>query len=211
MGRRMKIALLVALLMGAGSLAFAAGATVENIQRRYESIRSFQAEFTQELVVAASREREERRGVLFFRHPGLIRWETVSPERELLIVSPEVVWNYFEDEEVAYRYATEDVLGSATVLRILSGQARLDEEFLTEEDLSEESASKVIRLRPRNPEPSLVEAKVWVDPETFVLEQILAMDFYGNTNQVTLHDLQLDPDLDPGLFEFTPPEGVAVR
>ncbi|WP_028572470.1 outer membrane lipoprotein chaperone LolA [Desulfonatronum lacustre] len=197
--------------VGAAPAAQAEEGIVEKIQRRYESIQSFQAEFTQELTVAASRESEERRGVLYFRHPGLIRWETVSPEPELLIVGSEVVWNYFEDEEIAYRYAVEDVLGSATVLKILSGQARLDDDFLTEVDLAEDTAATVIRLRPRVPEPSLVEATIRVDPETFLLQQVLAVDFYGNINQVTLHNLRLDPDLEPTLFDFTPPKGVLVR
>ncbi len=205
---------LTAFFLGAAGAPLAAQAEegiVEKIQRRYESIQSFQAEFTQELTVAASRESEERRGVLYFRHPGLIRWETVSPEPELLIVGPEVVWNYFEEEEIAYRYAVEDVLGSATVLKILSGQARLDEDFLTEVDLAEDTAATVIRLRPRVPEPSLVEATIRVDPETFLLQQVLAVDFYGNINQVTLHNLRLDPDLEPTLFDFTPLKGVLVR
>ncbi|PTN37148.1 outer-membrane lipoprotein carrier protein LolA [Desulfonatronum sp. SC1] len=205
---------LAAIFWGATGAALAAQAEegiVGKIQRQYESIQSFQAEFTQELTVAASRESEERRGILYFRHPGLIRWETISPEPELLIVGPEVVWNYFEDEHIAYRYAVEDVLGSATVLKILSGQARLDEDFLTEVDLAEDTADLVIRLRPRVPEPSLVEATMWVDPETFLLQQVLAVDFYGNTNKIALQDLRLDPDLDPALFKFTPPEGVLVR
>ncbi|SMP43622.1 outer membrane lipoprotein carrier protein [Desulfonatronum zhilinae] len=202
---------LAAIFWGAAGTALAEEGIVEKIQRRYESIQSFQAEFTQELTVAASRESEERRGVLYFRYPGLIRWETVSPEPELLIVGSEVVWNYFEDEEIAYRYAVEDVLGSATVLKILSGQARLDDDFLTEVDLAEDTAATVIRLRPRVPEPSLVEATIRVDPETFLLQQVLAVDFYGNINQVTLHNLRLDPDLEPTLFDFTPPKGVLVR
>lgn len=202
---------LAALCWTATGAALAGEGIVDNIQRSYEAIQSFQSGFTQELTVAASRESEERRGVLYFRHPGLIRWETLSPEPELLIVGSEVVWNYFEEEEIAYRYAVEDVLGSATVLNILSGQARLDDDFLTEVDLSEDAAATVIRLRPRVPEPGLVEATIWVDPETFLLQQVLAVDFYGNTNQVALHDLRLNPDLDPALFEFTPPEGVLVR
>ncbi|SDB25798.1 outer membrane lipoprotein carrier protein [Desulfonatronum thiosulfatophilum] len=194
-----------------GTAVFADEGTLAKIQRQYESIESFQADFTQELSVAASREIDERHGQLFFQQPGLIRWETVSPEKELLVVGPELVWNYFEEEETAYQYAVEDVLGSAMVLRILSGQARLDEDFITEEDLSEDAEYTVIRLRPRNPEPNLVEATIWVDPDTFLLRRIKAVDFYGNTNQVELEKLVLNSELDPDLFEFTPPDGVAVR
>lgn len=190
--------------------AFGQSAVVEQIQRQYETITSFQAEFVQELGVAASRETEERRGLLFYQQPGLIRWETRTPEEELLVVGPEEVWNYFAEEETAYRYPSREVLGSAMVLRILSGQARLDEDFLTEEDLVAEAGWRKIRLVPRNPEPNLVEAVIWVDEETFLLRRLRAVDFYGNTNQITLHDLRLNPVLEPALFTFTPPEGVVV-
>lgn len=211
MGGIFRMVLLAAIFLSLAATVGADQGIVEKIQRQYESIESFQAEFTQELTVAASREVEERRGVLSFRHPGLIRWETVSPEAELLIVGPELVWNFFEEEDIVYQYAVEDVLGSATVLRILSGQARLDEDFLAEVDLTEDTAATLIRLRPREPEPSLVEAMIWVDPQTLLLEQVRAVDFYGNINQIVLHGLRINLDLDPKLFEFTPPEGVLVR
>ncbi len=205
--------ILAAVLLWFGS----AGAAVANqgatarIQRQYETITSFQAEFTQELRVAAGREADERRGILFYQHPGLIRWETTDPEPELLIVGSEEVWNYFAEEEIAYRYSSREVLGSAMVLRILSGQARLDEDFLTEETLDDSDTLKQIRLVPRNPEPNLVEATIWVDPDTFLLHKVLAVDFYGNTNQITLHDLRLNLDLEPSLFTFTPPTGIVVQ
>ncbi|HDQ39498.1 MAG TPA: outer membrane lipoprotein carrier protein LolA [Desulfonatronum sp.] len=204
-------ALSALLIFFCGASASAEETTVVRIQRQYETITSFQADFVQELRVAASRESEERRGVLYYQNPGLIRWETLSPEKELLVVGPEHVWNYFEQEETAYRYSSGDVLGSAMVLRILSGEARLDEDFLTEEDLSANADWKSIRLVPRHPEPNLVEATIWVDPQTFVLHRVLALDFYGNTNQITLQDLRINLDLDPSLFTFTVPDGVMVH
>jgi outer membrane lipoprotein carrier protein len=222
------------LLLLCGSPAFAGQDIVAEIQRRYATMQSFQAEFTQKLRTAASREVEERRGKLFYQHPGLIRWETREPENELLIIGPETVWNYFPDEEIAYRYATQDVLGSAAVLRILSGQARLDADFITEEDVLEPSPGpnqspnpdpgkkanqnetagpeqRVITLRPKKPEPSLIEATIWIDARSLWLRQVRAVDFYGNENQVSLRDFQLNPELAPKLFEFTPPEGVHVQ
>lgn len=187
------------------------GTIVERIQRQYETITAFQAQFTQELRVAASREIEERQGILSYQRPGLIRWETQAPDHELLIVGPDEVWNYFEEEQTAYRYSSHDMLGSAMVLRILSGEARLDEDFLTELDLSTTERWRQIRLVPRNPEPNLVEATIWVDPHTHLLQQVLAMDFYGNTNQITLKDLRVNQPLDPSLFIFSPPEEVFVQ
>lgn len=201
----------ILLCFGATGAATAGEGLTARIQRQYEAVTSFQAEFSQELRVAAGREADERSGRIYYQHPGLIRWETTEPEPELLIVGSEDVWNYFALEETAYRYSSRDVLGSATVLRILSGQARLDEDFLTEETLDESGALKQIRLVPRSPEPSLVEATVWIDPDTFLLRKVQATDFYGNTNLITLHGLRLNLDLDPALFKFSPPTGVVVQ
>jgi outer membrane lipoprotein carrier protein len=198
------------LLFSFGTSAFGKSTVVEQIQRHYETITSFQAEFVQELRVAASRESEERRGLLFYQQPGLIRWETQAPEEELLVVGPKEVWNYFAQEGTAYRYSSSEVLDSSMILRILSGQARLDQDFLVEEDLVAENGWRKLRLVPRNPEPNLVEAAIWVDEQTFLLRRLLVVDFFGNTNQITLHDLRLNPALDPALFTFTPPEGVMV-
>lgn len=194
-----------------GLCASADQGAVAGIQRQYETITTFQAEFTQELQAAVSRETEERQGRIFYQSPDLIRWETTHPEKELLIVGPTEVWNYFEEEETAYRYAPDDVLGSAMILRILSGQARLDDDFLTEEDLEADSSWRKIRLVPRSPEPNLVEALIWVEDETFLLQRVRAVDFYGNVNEITLHNLDLNLALDPDLFTYTPPPGVLVQ
>lgn len=210
------------LLLLWGGPAFAGQDIVAEIQRQYATMQSFQADFTQKLQTAASREVEERSGRLFYQYPGLIRWETREPENELLIIGPETVWNYFPDEEIVYRYATQDVLGSAAVLRILSGQARLDADFMTENNILEPGPKarqdgaagpeqRVITLRPKNPEPSLTEATIWIDARSLWLRQVRAVDFYGNVNQVSLHDFQLNPELDQELFAFTPPEGVRIQ
>jgi outer membrane lipoprotein carrier protein len=188
-----------------------AGAEVAKaIQQKYESLDSFRADFKQQLKNAASGEIEEREGSIAYEKPGLIRWETVRPEPEVLVVGQEAVWNYFPKDELAIKSPVEQVLGSKTMLRFISGKARLDEDFWIEDEGREAGLLK-LGLTPKNPEPSLVRATVWVDPETYLLRSILLIDFYGNANKLGLDNLVLDPKLPSGLFSFTPPEGVEVE
>jgi outer membrane lipoprotein carrier protein len=68
----------------------------------------------------------------------------------------------------------------------------------------------LLLLAPKQPEPSLTEARVWVNPDTALISKVLVVDFYGNENLVDLENLVLNPDLSEGLFEFEPPEDVDV-
>lgn len=180
------------------------------MQERYESLLAFQAGFVQELTNAASGETERRTGRIYFKQPRLIRWETDEPEKELLIVGRDAVWDYFADEELAVRYALSQVFDSKTMLRLLSGKIRLEEDFFVE--VQERRGGLVkLKLTPREPEPGLVMAFAWVEPETGLLKGLRLVDFYGNVNMLKLGKVVVDPDLDESMFEFTPPEGTMVQ
>lgn len=189
------------------------------IQKRYESLKTFKADFVQELTNVASGEVETREGTIWFQQPSRVRWETVSPEKELLVVGPKSAWNYFEDEELAIKYSVEGLLNSKTVLRFISGKANLKDDFIinTEWEGSEAVKEKwgkgftVLQLLPNEPEPGMVLAFIGVEPDTGLLRQVMIVDFYGNGNEVRLSELELDVDLTSDMFAFTPPEGVEVE
>ena len=185
------------------------GEITAHIQEQYETLRGFQADFVQTLKNAASGESETRTGKIFFKQPQFVRWETITPERELLLAGKDVVWDYFQEEMTVYKYPASKILGSKTMLRFLSGKARLEQDFFVTDKGTKEGLVK-LNLVPREPEPSLVEADVWLDPETYLLKKILFIDFYGNENRLSLENLVLNPGLSMDLFEFTPPKGVEI-
>lgn len=205
----LKVLVLLALMLGSFSQALAANKLVGEIQKKYDSLQSFDTSFTQVLRNTASGEEQNRSGMLFFKKPNLVRWETTEPEQELLIVGENVVWDYFGEEEVAYKYEADAVLDSKTMIRFISGQARLDTDFWTTEEGDEKGLAK-LNLVPKEPEPQLVQAYVWVDRETALVKRILLQDFYGNENELNFMDIRMNPDIPESLFEFTPPEGVEV-
>jgi len=181
------------------------------IQKRYDSLSSFQTDFQQELTNAASGSVEKRSGKIWFKQ-SLVRWETVKPEKELLVVGQHAVWDYFEADKVAMKYRTSQVFNSKTMIRFLSGKANFKEDFKIEEQ-GTDAANGLLKLRliPKEPEPTMVLAYIWVDTKTNMLGQVLIVDFYGNGNQVTLNNLQLNKKTEARMFDFTPPSGVQVK
>ncbi|MBT8763314.1 outer membrane lipoprotein chaperone LolA [Desulfohalobiaceae bacterium Ax17] len=183
---------------------------VGKVQEQYESLKAFQAEFEQILTNAATKEQEQRYGKIYFKKPRLIRWETSRPEAELLIVGQDIVWNYFVEEEIAYKYPVQTVLSSKTMIRFISGQANLKEDFIVENQGLDQELFK-LKLIPKNPEPNLVLAYIWVDQESFLLKKVLLVDFFGNGNEVRLKNLEPNPLLEDSLFKFNPPKGVQIQ
>ncbi|MFH1912860.1 MAG: outer membrane lipoprotein carrier protein LolA [Pseudomonadota bacterium] len=189
------------------------------IQQRYESLKTFRCDFVQELTNAASGDVEQRRGRIWFRQPSQVRWETVEPEKELLVLGPDYAWDYIEADGVAIKYEVEALLDSKTVLRFISGRANLKEDFVvkTEWQGANEVRERwgkgftVLQLVPKEPEPGMVLAYVGVEPGTGLLRQIMIVDFYGNGNEVRLSNMKQDVKLSADMFTFTPPEGTQVE
>ena len=192
---------------------FTAGSTqasevADRLQAHYETIESFQAGFVQTLTNAATREQEERTGRISFQKPLNIRWESTSPEEELLLIDRQTVWNYFPEENAVYQYETDEILTSRNMIRFISGQARLTEDFRIDDQGMEEGLHK-IKLVPKSPEPDLVLAYIWSD-EKGMMHRILLVDFFGNGNELKLKETDLNPDFDEDFFTFQLPEGVEI-
>lgn len=201
---------LAALCLSSQALAADVAALADKVQKQYQSITSFSADFTQVLTNAASKERETRTGGLVFAQPALIRWETRTPESELLVVGKDVVWNVFAAEKTAYRYSVEDVLGSKTMLRFLSGKGNLRQDFHVSQEPEAPEGQARLKLVPREAEPGLVLATAWVDLKTNMLARIVIEDFYGNLNDVTLDNLKTNPSLSKELFQYAPPKDFTI-
>lgn len=183
---------------------------VDDMQRVYADMKSFSGEFVQELHHAESGSVEKREGTLQFASPLFIRWETKTPFPELLVVNDKEVWDFLPDEELAYRYAPEVVQDSRSILQVITGQSRLDQDFDVKRE-KDQNGFAVLRLYPKEPTTQLVEALLLVDPATKFLRRAELYDFYGNANIVEF--TTLTPNTSPGAatFTFTPPKGIEIE
>jgi len=224
MFRLYKLLFAAAIVLSMSGLSFAADSVSPEelpdlIQQRYETLKTFQADFVQELTNVASGEVETRSGRIWFRQPSQVRWETTEPEKELLVLGPEYAWDYIEDDQLALKYSVASLLDSKTILRFISGQANIKEDFVvkTEWQGADEVRAKwgkgftVLQLVPKEAEPGMVLAYIGVEPDTGLLRQVMIVDFYGNGNELRLYKVLLDPELTADMFTFVPPEGTQIE
>ena len=201
---------LLFLFLSATAVAAPANPVVSALQNKYEGIASMKAEFTQILVHKESGSRESRSGTLLFKKPLLVRWESKKPTPELLLVTAKEIWNVFPDEEVAYKYPLSLAQDSRSIVRVITGQARLDQDFQIEDEGREGNLIK-LRLFPKEPVQALVEAIFWVDPSSSLIKKLRIYDFYGNENEIRFTSQDIGAAVRDASFSFTPPKGMDVE
>ncbi len=180
------------------------------VQKKYDSIQSMRAEFNQTLLHKESGAKEARTGSLRFKKPLLVRWETEKPAPELLVVSKSEIWNVFPDEDVAYKYPLSMVQDTRSLIRVITGQARLEQDFTVENEGAEEGLTK-LRMYPKEPVQALVEAVFWVEPSSGLIKKFRIYDFYGNENEVTFTNQAIDASLSDSIFSYKPAQGMTVE
>ncbi|MDR2161845.1 MAG: outer membrane lipoprotein carrier protein LolA [Desulfovibrio sp.] len=182
----------------------------EKLQGTYSRLTSLRADFSQILLHKESGAREERKGLLLFRKPLLVRWETKDPSPELLVVTASEIWNVFPLEEIAFKYSLNLARDARSIIRVVTGQSRLDQDFNVKEEGQEEGLS-LLRLFPKEPTQSLVEALLWVDTGTGLIRRLRVYDFYLNENEIRFSSQEINVSLPDGAFAYTPDKGFAVE
>ena len=180
------------------------------IRTRYEALTSFDANFEQTLTHKESGSVEKRKGRLFFQKPLLIRWQTEKPHEETLVVTGKEIWDYLPDEEIAYRYPPNLVQDSRSIIQVLTGQSAMNRDF--DVKVAGRDAGLVrLLLYPHEPTPQMVEAAIWIEPESGYIRRANIVDFYGNSNDVRFTSFRPDARIAPAEFRFAPPKGVEVE
>ncbi|WP_164561429.1 outer membrane lipoprotein chaperone LolA [Nitratidesulfovibrio vulgaris] len=203
------IALSALLLLG-GTASALAGTAAQDIQKRYDTVTTLKAAFTQKLLHRESGSTETRNGTLLFRKPLLIRWETGGKNPEVLVISSQDIWNFLPDEELAYRYPLDLVQDSKSIIKVITGQAKLDQDFNVVEEGQEEGLTR-LHLYPKEPVQQLTEAILWVDPQEHLIRRVRVYDFYGNENEIDFTSLEANATVADKAFTFTPPKGTEVQ
>ena len=178
------------------------------INKAYANLNSFTATFTQTLTNATAKTSETRTGTIHFKKPLLVRWESKGDSQELLIVTKKEVWDYFPDEEIAYRHPLSFAKDARTVIGIITGQTTIESNFTVS---SADASYQTLHLYPKDPTPQMTEVTIHIDPKTNLIRTVEITDFYNNTNKIEFDKMDTGVNLKDSIFAFTPPKGIKVQ
>src|SRR5438034_11444168 len=72
---------------------------VEALQRRYDSIKDFSADFVHRYQGGALRKQISERGHVLIKKPGKMRWEYTAPEKKLFVSDGVRIYSYIPEDK----------------------------------------------------------------------------------------------------------------
>ncbi|MCL4245947.1 MAG: outer membrane lipoprotein chaperone LolA, partial [Candidatus Dadabacteria bacterium] len=72
---------------------------VDRIQKKYEHISDFHADFSQEAEVKALNKVQKAEGEVWFKKPGKMRWNYHTPAQDEIVSDGNTLWYYSQEEK----------------------------------------------------------------------------------------------------------------
>jgi outer membrane lipoprotein carrier protein len=209
---RRSLAAFVVLLVSSSATAPAQQpktSVLARVQAFYERTADFKAAFRQTVRTKSPKRTFDRSGTVYFKRPGMMRWDYSKPDRVYYVSDGVDLWSYDVEEGTAYRLKVE---GSELFqsLRFLTGSADLAKEFEVAEQPPTKEGLVPLKMTPRGSQANFQSVTLYVDPATGETRETEVVDPMGNVSLVRFENPSFKP-LPADGFKFKPPDGVRVQ
>lgn len=181
---------------------------LHELETKYSASKTLKAKFVQSTVSAITGAPKKSEGTLEVKRPDKIRWETLAPDKSLLVSDGKKAWFYtppFDSSEPGQVYERKSSsIQSKLAHALLAGR------FSVAKDMTIEAkgAFKFL-LKPKSAVGgSVKEALIEINPSARVIEHVEIVHKGGNRTDIRLSEIQLGQELPDSGFVFVPPAGT---
>ena len=181
--------------------------SLDDLQRFFTEITTFEAEFDQVILDDDLVTLEESSGRVAIVRPNKFRWDYAAPLEQQIIGDGAKVWIYDIDlEQVTVRNMATAMGNSPAVL--LAGRGELAETYDIH-DLGIQGVLNWVRLSPKQSDDSSFD-DIRLGFDHGQLRVLELVDGFGQTTRITLRKMVENSVINDQTFEFMPPVGVDV-
>jgi len=208
-------ALAALLVFPAISLAQAPGRpsadeAARGIQRHYDQVKDFTADFTHTYQGGVLKKTISERGTVQIKKPGRMRWEYTAPERKTFVSDGRKIYSYIPaDRQVVVADMPKEDEATTAVL-FLAGKGDLTRDFSVSYSDGGSGGLWLLRLDPRRKQRDYDWLILGVDPGTMQIRRLVAADQQGGTSTFDFSNYRENTGLTDKIFAFTIPRGVDV-
>ena len=192
------------------SLTEKAQALAAKVQALYEETGSFTADFEQEVLWRRGGTVRLSRGKVWFKKPGLMRWEYRWPESFLIVADGKEVYLYTPEDKQVMIFPSGKVLSPKVTLGFINGRGNLLRDFtiMGYEDL--EKGLAALELHPKVENPQVERLRLVVKKANGLITEIWFWDYLGNLTKIRFLRLRRNVAIEDDIFRFKPPKGVEI-
>jgi outer membrane lipoprotein carrier protein len=180
------------------------------VQRHYNQVRDFTADFTHTYQGGVLKKTVTERGTVQVKKPGMMRWEYTSPERKTFVSDGRKIYSYVPaDRQVVVADMPKDDEATTAVL-FLAGKGDLTRDFSVSYTDGGSDDTWALRLEPRRKQHDYDWLVLVVDRKTNEIRRLVAADQQGGTSTFAFTNYRENTGLADKIFAFTIPRGVDV-
>ncbi len=184
------------------------------LQRQYDSIRDFSANFTHQHQSGVLRRKAVEQGSVLVKKPGRMRWEYKTPEKKLFVSDGKRI--YFYDPSINQVTISDMPQGdqAASAALFLTGKGSLTRDFtasfLPADSGSSPAGAYALRLEPRTPQAEYDWLEIVVDRDTLLIQRLTAAEKEGGRSTFLFSEFKENIGVADKPFEFEIPRGAEV-
>lgn len=171
------------------------------------NVNSMQGHFVQTVLDGRGRTLNQTQGRMALQRPGKFRWETLEPNKQLIVTNGRKVWIYDPDlEQVTIRYLTKEA-GETPALLLSNTNTTLQKNFNVQTTQSKSSVQWFL-LTPKD-RGNVFEA-IKLGFVNRHIQQMQLQDHLGHVTKIQFNGVVINPGLSPSTFVFRSPSNVDV-
>jgi outer membrane lipoprotein carrier protein len=180
--------------------------TLTRLQQRYDCSRSLQANFDETLSSPGGMTRT-RKGTVYFRKVGRMRWEFAAPSEGTVVSDGKIVYDYEKDlNQVVELPVSKALKSSATAFLLGLGNIRHDFKVSMPPASSSDGLTHVILI----PKGGGDTMDLGLDPKSYDIVNFKLTNQVGGVTELKFRDIRTNVTLDDSLFSFTVPQGADI-
>lgn len=182
---------------------------IRKLEQKYNKA-DIKAAFSQESTLEAMDITDRATGRVWFKHPGMMRWEYETPDEHAIITDGETLWIHRpEDNQVVVGDALA-YFGNGKGASFLSNIKLVKEEFAVEKLPSRKPGFHTLKLTPREKTLELKQILLHIDKESFLVRHVVTENAYEDKTRITFENIEFPESLPRGKFQFDIPSGADV-
>jgi outer membrane lipoprotein carrier protein len=182
----------------------------QKLQTRYEETRTMSADFKQSTSVPMTTRKRLGAGTVVISKPGRIRWDYLTPDRQVLISDGKQVFMYVANSEQMMVQPVTQYINSDVTYAFFTGTGNITRDFKVLPPEREGDASlKAVKLVPRSEHPQVDYLHIWMDDD-FMVRRLEIVDHFGSITDLVFSNIRRNEPVPPETFRFTPPPGTEI-
>lgn len=180
---------------------------IAKLESRYGEA-DIQAEFIQESTLETMDITDTATGRVWFKHPGMMRWEYETPDAHAIVTDGETLWIHRPADNQVIVGDALTYFGNGKGASFLSNIGLIKKEFTVEKVSARKPDHYTLKLIPRQKELDISKIFLNIEKETFIVGSVSTRNAYGDETRIDFKNIEFKEGIPVSKFQFEIPPGT---